>query len=31
MVAGRWLIRDGVHADAQAIGARFAAAIGALD
>jgi formimidoylglutamate deiminase len=30
MVAGRWVIRDGVHADAQAIGARFAAAMAEL-
>ena len=30
MVAGRWVIRDGVHAEAQAIGARFAAAMGEL-
>ena len=30
MVAGRWVIRDGVHTGAQAIGARFAAAMHAL-
>ena len=30
MVAGRWVIRDGVHAQAQKIGARFAAAMAEL-
>jgi formimidoylglutamate deiminase len=27
MVAGRWVIRDGVHAEARSIGERFAAAM----
>ena len=27
MVAGRWVIRDGVHAEAHGIGERFAAAM----
>jgi formimidoylglutamate deiminase len=31
MVAGRWIVRDGMHAGAGAIGARFAAALHALD
>jgi len=30
MVAGRWIVRDGVHAGAQAIGVRFAAAMAEL-
>ncbi|MEO8312352.1 MAG: amidohydrolase family protein, partial [Caldimonas sp.] len=30
MVAGRWVLRDGVHPAAAAIGMRFAAAIGSL-
>jgi len=30
MVAGRWVVRDGVHADALAIGARFAGAMAEL-
>jgi formimidoylglutamate deiminase len=31
MVAGRWVVRDGVHDGAGAIGARFAAALRELD
>ena len=30
MVAGRWVIRDGVHAGAPGIGERFAAAMAEL-
>jgi len=30
MVAGKWVIRDGTHASAGAVGERFAAALGEL-
>jgi formimidoylglutamate deiminase len=30
MVAGRWVVRDGVHAQAEAIAGRFAATMHAL-